>query len=189
MLPQMKDDPLVAVVRRMAAGDVSALDMLYRQLERPLFGFIHSKLNDPFAAADILHEVFLEVWRGAAGFQDRSRVRTWVYAIAWRKVVDEFRARGRVTVQDDMPDRPDEGPSALDLLQTAEEREMLRDCLGGLKADHRAAIELTFLEDMSYREVAAVIGVPEGTVKTRVFHAKALLLRCLEAKMNRRARI
>lgn len=183
----MNEDALVTVVRRIAAGDVTALDTLYRQLERPLFGFIHSKLNDPFASADILHEVFLEVWRGAAGFQDRSRVRTWVYAIAWRKVVDEFRARGRMTIQDEIPDRPDEGPSALELLQSAEERDMLRDCLGGLKPDHRAAIELTFLEDMSYREVAEVIGVPEGTVKTRVFHAKALLLRCLEAKLNRRA--
>ncbi|MEZ5885831.1 MAG: sigma factor-like helix-turn-helix DNA-binding protein [Paracoccaceae bacterium] len=68
-----------------------------------------------------------------------------------------------------MPDRPDEGPSAFDLLQTAEEREMPATVLADLRADHRAAIELTFLEDMSYREVAAVIGVPEGTVKTRFF--------------------
>ncbi len=62
----------------------------------------------------------------------------------------------------------------------------MRYCLGTLKDDHRTAISLAFYEDMTYAEIAEVAGVPEGTIKTRVFHAKKLLMRCLPGRIERR---
>ncbi len=184
----MNNEELRRLIGRIADRDKTAFDDFYRAMERPVFRFIRTKLNDPFLAADILHDAFLEVWRGAGGFQDRSSVKTWIFSIAYRKVIDVFRKESRFVGEEYLPDRPDDAPDADQCVLAAQEKAMLHHCLGVLKPDHRSAIELTFFEDMSYREVSEVIGVPEGTVKTRVFHAKSLLLRCLEAQMKPGAR-
>lgn len=184
----MTNDELVRLIRRVAEEDRAAFAALYAALEKPLYRFIAQRLNDPFRAADILHDVFLDIWRGAAGFSQKASVKTWVFAIAYRKVMDVYRATGRLAGEDELPDRPDESPDAAQCLIAAQEQSIVRDCLGTLKPEHRTAIELTFFEDMSYREIAEVTGVPEGTVKTRVFHAKSHLLRCLEGRMKSRAR-
>ena len=174
-----------ALIERIAKGDKSAFELFYRTMEKPLFRFVQSKLNDPFQSADILHDVFLEVWRGAARFEGRSSVRTWVFGIAYRKIMDVFRKDARTTVTDLLPDREDESPDVVQCLIATQDRALVQDCLGKLSPDHRSAIELTFFEDMSYREISAVMDVPEGTVKSRVFHAKMLLMRCLEGRMKK----
>lgn len=179
----MKHD-LDNLLARIARKDKSAFEQFYQELERPLFRFVQLKLNDPFRSADIVHEVFLEVWRSAGSFQKRSRVRTWVFAIAYRKVMDVFRKQDRLTFGDDVPEQIDDSPSAEACLVAAEQTDAVRHCLDTLKHEHRLAVELTFYEDMSYREIASVTGVPEGTVKSRVFHAKQLLMRCLAARLK-----
>ena len=179
----MKHD-LDSLLAEIAHKNQSAFEQFYQELERPLFRFVQLKLNDPFRAADIVHEVLLEVWRSAGTFQKRSRARTWVFAIAYRKVMDVFRQQGRVTFDDDLPEQIDDSPSAEACLVAAERSEAVRDCLGTLKPEHRLAVELTFYEDMSYRDIAAVTEVPEGTVKSRVFHAKQLMMRCLAARLK-----
>ncbi|MGB3315566.1 MAG: sigma-70 family RNA polymerase sigma factor [Albidovulum sp.] len=141
-------------------------------------------MNDPFRSADIVHEVFLEVWRSAGAFKGKSSVRTWVFAIAYRKVVDVFRREGRLSYHDDLPEQVDDSPDAATALVAAEDADAVRACLDRLRPEHRLAIELTFYEDMSYRDIASVTGVPEGTVKSRVFHAKQLLTRCLSARLK-----
>lgn len=179
----MSED-LSGLVRRVAMGERAAFEALYKALERPVFRFVRTKMNDPFRCADIVHDVFLDIWRNAAGFEERSSVKTWVFSIAYRKVVDVLRKEMRYSGDDDLPEQEDDSPDAAQCLLAVQEKAMLTHCLGTLKPDHRAAIELTFMEELSYREVAAVVGVPEGTVKTRVFHAKNLLLRCLEGQMK-----
>jgi RNA polymerase sigma-70 factor (ECF subfamily) len=179
------DGDLVALLQRTARGDRGAFTELYRTLERPMFRFIQSKLNDPHEAADILNEVFMEIWRTSGRFEGRSTVKTWIFGIAYRKTMDHFRKHRRVTVSDDIPEQVDESPDALACLAAAEEAEHVRHCLGTLSADHRAVIELAFYEDLSYGEIAGITGAPEGTIKTRVFHAKKLLLHCLGSRMKR----
>jgi RNA polymerase sigma-70 factor (ECF subfamily) len=177
------DADLAALMRGCARGDRGAFTALYQALERPVFRFIQSKLNDPHEAADILHEVFMDIWRTAQKFEGRSSVKSWVFAVAYRKTMDHFRKTRRVTVTDDLPEQEDDSPDALTCLAAAEEAEHVRHCLGTLSVDHRAAIELAFYEDLSYGEIARVTGAPEGTIKTRVFHAKKLLLHCLGLRM------
>lgn len=172
------------MLQAVADGDKTALAGLYRALEKPVYRFIFKKLNDPFEAADILHEVFMEVWRSAAKFEGRSTVKTWVFGIAYRKTMDHFRKHKRVTPSDDLPEQVDDAPDAATCLAAAQEAEHLRFCIEGLKTDHRTAIELAFFEDMSYGEISAVVDAPENTIKTRVFHAKKLLLRCLSGRMK-----
>lgn len=175
-----KPDALAALILRIAKSDRSAMAGLYAALERQLYRFIHSRLNDPFLSQDILQDVFLDVWRSADRFEGRSSVRSWVYGIAWRKVMDVHRANRKLSFSDDLPEQEDDSPSAFSQIGEEQEAQNLRGCLGGLKEDHRTAIELAFYQDLGYREIAEVLGVPEGTVKTRVFHAKRLLQHCLE---------
>ena len=182
----MTDPDLKALIERMAQRDMAAFEAFYRTLEKPLFRFLASRLNDPFACADLLHEVFLDVWNGAGRFEGRSTVKSWVFGIAYRKVMDHFRKQGRFTTDADMPEQEDDSSDALTCLAAAEDAAHLHACLGGLKPDHRAAIELTFFQDMGYRDIAEVLDVAEGTVKTRVFHAKKLLMHCLEGRFRAR---
>ncbi|MCB2129193.1 MAG: sigma-70 family RNA polymerase sigma factor [Rhodobacteraceae bacterium] len=172
------------LVRAVAGGDRAAFERLYLLMERPLFRFARLKLNDPFRSADIVHEVFLEVWRRAAEFQGKSSARTWMFAIAYRKIVDTYRREGRLSYQEELPEQIDDSADATSVLVAAEQAEAVRECLGRLRVEHRLAIELTFYEDMGYREIAEIAGVPEGTVKSRVFHAKQLLMRCLAARLR-----
>lgn len=178
-------DPLAPLLPRIADGDKQALAELYRALEKPVFRFIRSKLNDPFESADLLHDVFMEVWRSAGKFEGRSKVQTWVFGIAYRKTIDVHRRGARTSLTDEVPETADDSPDAEAWLNAGQEAEMVRHCLDTLKDEFRETIQLAFWEDMTYGQIAEVAGVPEGTVKTRVFHAKKLLLRCLEGLVRR----
>lgn len=114
-------------------------------------------------------------------------VRTWVFGIAYRKTMDAFRKKKRVEVWSDIPEQPDPSESADMVLNATQEARHLRSCIDCLSSEHRLAISLAFYEDMTYEEIAEVAGVPSGTIKSRVFHAKKLLLQCLKARVARQA--
>ena len=175
------------LVRQIAQGDKQAFARLYRELEQPTLRFIQTKLNDPFEANDILHEVFLEVWRSAGRFEGRSMVRTWVFGIAYRKVIDAFRKGKRTVLPGEMPDRADPADGAEEVVNAGQEAVHLRYCMDRLSDEHRLAIALAFYEDLSYDEIAEVADVPAGTIKSRVFHAKKNLLACLKSRVKRQA--
>lgn len=175
------------LLRRIAGGDKSALAALYRAFERPVYRFIASRLNDPHEAADILHDVFMDIWRVAASFEGRAQVRTWIFGIAYRKVIDAHRKRGRVTVTDEVPETGDVSEAADVAFAAQEEAQHLAYCMGTLSDEHRAAVSLAFYDDMTCAEIAAIAGVPEGTVKSRLFHAKRLLLHCLSGRIGERS--
>jgi len=175
------------LVQQIGRGDKQALAALYRAYEKPCYKFILSRLNDPHEAADILHEVFMDIWRVAASFEGRSQVRTWIFGIAYRKVIDAHRKRSRVTLTDEVPETGDVADAADAGYAARQEAEHLRFCVATLSDDHRSAISLAFYEDMTCAEIAEVAGVPEGTVKSRLHHAKKLLLHCLSGRLKGRA--
>lgn len=172
------------LLTQIAAGDKQALAALYRAFEKPVYKFIVSRLNDPHEASDILHEVFMDIWRAAASFEGRSQVRTWIFGIAYRKVVDVHRKRGRVTVTDEVPETGEVEDAADASYAAQQEAEHLRYCMGTLKDEHRSALSLAFYEDMTCAEIADVAGVPEGTIKSRLHHAKKLLRHCLTGRLK-----
>ena len=175
----------LALLQRIANGDKQALAELYRLMEKPVYRFIQSRLNDPFESSDILHDVFMEVWRSADRFEGRSKLQTWIFGIAYRKVIDRHRKAGRTSLTD-VPDEniADDADSAETCLVASQDAAQVQRCMAQLSDDHRSAISLAFWEDMNYREIAAVCKTAEGTIKTRIFHAKKLLLRCLSGLME-----
>ena len=96
------------MLNQIASGDKAAFAGFYREMERPVYRFIASKLKDPHEAADLLHDVFMEIWRNADKFEGRSTVKTYVFGIAYRKVMDFFRKHGRVDLTDEFSEESDD---------------------------------------------------------------------------------
>ncbi|WP_169567216.1 RNA polymerase sigma factor [Sneathiella limimaris] len=173
------------LLTKISKGDEKAFADFFRLFEKRLYNFIKQKLNDPFEAADILNETFLEVWRKAETFEGRSKVSTWLFGIAYFKTVDRMRKNGKVIVDSDsIPEIEDDSADAMACLLSKENGAHIRFCLEQLKLPHRTVIELAFLQDMAYGEIASVVDCPENTVKTRMFHAKQLMKNCLSNRLG-----
>lgn len=173
------------LLQRIATGDQRAIEDLYRVYHGRIYAFALKRLNDPADAADVLNDVMLEVWRSASRFEGRSKPLTWILGIAHHKTIDKLRKRYKVIHEELDPQTPDPDTiTALDALAGVENAKQLRECVDELSDAHRMVVHLAFFEDLSYGEIAGIAGCPEGTVKTRMFHAKKLLKQCL-VRLNR----
>jgi RNA polymerase sigma-70 factor, ECF subfamily len=179
-----------ALLRRIAAGEEAAMAEFYKAYENSIYRFILSRMNDPFEAADILNEVMLEVWRGAGRFQGRSTVKSWIFGIARHKTLDRLRSRQRNAARageepsEDIPDTDAVDPA--EAIAATQNAGFVKHCLERMSAAHREVLHLTFFEDLTYGQIAEIAGCPEGTVKTRMFHAKRAMQHCLAKLMGRR---
>jgi len=175
------DQQLAALLAHIAAGDEAALTGLYRQMEQPVYRFALSRLRDPHAAAEVLTATMLDVWRNAGQFEGRSKASTWIFGIARFKILDILRTQGKHTHEDMDPDMPDEdAPAACEWVAALEDAEALHHCLDGLPDAQREVVHFAFFQDMHYDDIAAITQCPAGTVKSRMFHARRALRRCLE---------
>ena len=182
----MDNDRAQTLVREIAAGSEAALTEFYKAFEKRVYAFSVSRLHDPHDATDVLNQVMLEVWRTAWRFEGRSTVSTWVLGITHHKVMTQFRRQGhREMVELDPGLIAETGATIDEILDQAQEAERLRRCVESLSDAHRQVVHLAFYEDLSYREIAKIVDCPEGTVKTRAFHAKKALKRCLAGEGNR----
>lgn len=169
------------LVEKIAQKDRAAFDVFYKLHEKRLYHFIQKKLNDPFEAYDILHEVFIEIWRKAERFEGRSKVSTWYFGIAFNKSIDRLRKKtpDQFSEDDTKEIVDEENLSPMEMVNATEEASLIAKCVDMLSAAQRAVVQLAFYEDMSYPEIAKIIDRPEGTVKTRIFHAKQALKLCI----------
>ncbi len=173
--PEQRDD--TQLLAAIAAGDMPAMTAFYRRHESRVYRFVLSKLNDSFAAADILNDVMMEVWKSAGRFAGRSKVTTWLLGIANHKVLDHWRRKGAREFTELNEHMADESPAANieQTIDAASDGKLLHLCMNRLSAEHREVLHLVFFEELGYTDIAGIINVPEGTVKSRVFHAKDLL--------------
>jgi len=162
----------------LARGDEEALGELYHRYGTPIFNYLLRLIHEPKIAEDLLQEVFVAVWEGAHRFRGQAKVSTWLYRIAHHRAVDWLRRQRSVVVEEieRLPGDDDPEEAALGAWQA----DQVRDALAQLSPDHRAVLELVFYHDLSYREVAQVVGCPVGTVKSRISHAKGYLIGVLK---------
>lgn len=176
-------DPDWAVVIRMAAGDRHALADLYATHRESLRRYLHTLIADPGLAEEVLQDTLYAAWIGAGGFDRRSSVRAWLFGIARRRVHDAVRRRALhvVTLLDQdletLP-APDPEPESWAIAQA--DHDQLRAAIARLRPLHREALELIFAQALPYRETADVLGVPIGTVMSRLHLAKRALRADLE---------
>jgi RNA polymerase sigma-70 factor (ECF subfamily) len=190
-VPSLKSgeqDPDTEFIKRVALGDQLALKALYEAHEKRIYAFLHATMRDSFAAADVLNETMMEVWRSAHSFEGRSKVSTWILGIARLKAFARMRKDAREPPAPVDVETPDPSSDAFDVLSASEDADAVRHCVEELASHHRAVVHFVFYEELGYAEIASILGCPENTVKTRVFHAKRLLQHCLERKWSERGR-
>ena len=164
------------LIARIRSGDQLALKTLYARHHVKIFRFAMRIVNSQPTAEDVVSEVFLDVWRNAASFEGRSEASTFLLAVARNKAYSALRKRRDQELDEDaaaeIEDQADTPEAAL---QKKNKGELLRACLGRLSAEHREVMDLVYYHDKSVEEVATIVGIPEGTVKTRMFHARKRL--------------
>ena len=177
----------LALLERVAARDEAAFRRLYELSSRSVYAFVMHRLRDAAAATEVVSETLWEVWRHPAAFRGDAKYSTWLLGIARHKLLDRLRAsRFDHEDIDDHPDLPDDDAAdGFATLAQQQRREGVAHCLEGLPEPHRECLHLAFYEDLSVAEISAVQSVPEGTVKTRLFHARAKIKRCLQALLSR----
>jgi RNA polymerase sigma-70 factor (ECF subfamily) len=172
-----------ALLRRIGGGDEDAMAAFYHEHGRVVFAQVLLVTGERVLAEEILQDTMLAVWRGASSFRGESSARSWVIAIARRQSRDRLRRR-RLRVVDDafLADQPGSGPGpevmALDRAELAEVTSAIRE----LAAPHREVLGLVFGSGLSLPEVAGVLEIPVGTVKSRLTAARTALGRILDEK-------
>ncbi|MEU6075350.1 RNA polymerase sigma factor [Micromonospora sp. NPDC047074] len=168
------------LLRMVAAGDQSALEELYVRHGPALLSYADGLLSDRHRAEEALQDTLLAVWRGAASFEHRSTVRTWLFGICRRQALRRLADRGPVHLPIDAAAdlaAGEPGPEAVTLARA--DARAVAGAMAGLAPIHREVLDLTFGAGLTHDETAAVLEVPVGTVKSRLFHARAALARAL----------
>jgi len=167
------------LLTRVVSGDREAFDAVMRVHQDRVFSVCLRILGDREKALDATQDTFLTVFRKAGQFQGRSAVGTWIYRIAVNTCYDQLRRAQRRPL-DSLPDHVDPSdPSAEEAIESAAVRPEIEGALAQLPADFRNAVILSDLEGLSLPEVAEILGVPIGTVKSRVFRGRRLLAKHL----------
>jgi RNA polymerase sigma-70 factor, ECF subfamily len=173
------DDILIA---RIAQGDRLAMQVLYGRHHVRVFRFGLRLVRDEQTAEDLISEVFLDVWRQAGKFEGRSAVSTWLLAITRFKALSVLRRRKDAELDDEAAGAIEDTSDDPEVtVQKKDTSDALRKCLGHLSADHREIVDLVYYHEKSVEEVAGIIGIPENTVKTRLFYARKKLAELLKA--------
>jgi RNA polymerase sigma-70 factor, ECF subfamily len=173
------DEMLIA---RIAGGDRLAMQTLFARHRTAVYRWLLRFVGNEATAEDLLSDVFLDVWRQADRFQARSSVSTWLLAIARFKALSARRVRKDAeldeTIEATVAD-PSDNPEIM--LQKKNRDALVREALNSLSLDHKEIIDLVYYHEKSVDECAQILGVPSGTVKTRMFYARKKMAEMVKA--------
>lgn len=188
------------LVLNLCAGLESAYEELIERFEQPVFNIISRLMDDPVDAADVVQEVFLKVFRSITSFRQDSSLKTWIYRIAVNEARNHRRWFSRHRRQEVCLDRdprisesdargyqdwlPDPGRSPFDLALDRETQELIEQALLKLNPKFRAALVLRELEGLSYEEIAEILDISLGTVKSRILRGRDALRKHLAGRLE-----
>ena len=170
------------LVKRVAAKDDRAMRALFARHRRRVLRFLIRLMKDEALAEDVVSDLFLDVWRKAATFKEQSSVSTWLLSIARNKALTALGRHSEVTLNNEIAATlvdPTADPERA--LQDKDCSAALGRCLAQLSPEHGQIIDLVYYREKSVREVAEMIGVPEPTVKTRMFYARRRMAALMKA--------
>lgn len=182
VLNDRPDGSDLALLRDMAAGRVEALNYLYARYGSLLLVYLSARLHDRQWAEEVLQDVMLIAWNGAGNFQGRSSVKTWLFTIARNQSVNAYTRRkpGPDPLDPELP-----GPGGFSpeqLLERSQTGAALQEAILQLPEEQRETLELLFFQELSQAEVAQVMQVAPGTIKSRLSRARANLRKFFKLK-------
>ena len=178
--PATSDEVLIG---RIANGDRLAMQVLFARHHVRVFRFVLRLVRHEAAAEDLISDVFLDVWRQAGRFEGRAAVSTWLLAIARFKALSSLRRKPEQELDEETAETiEDEADTPVVTLEKKDKSALIRKCLEGLSAEHREIVDLVYYHEKSVEEVAEIVGIPENTVKTRMFYARKKLAELLKAQ-------
>jgi RNA polymerase sigma-70 factor, ECF subfamily len=169
------------LLERIAARDQTALRALYARHQGRVFRFVLRLVKQDAVAEELTNEVFLEAWRNAGTFEGKASASTWLLSIAHHRAVSSLRKRRELAWNEEAAAEiadTDDDPEVV--AQKADKSVLLRRAMDQLSPEHREIIDLVYYHEMSIAEVSEVIGIPENTVKTRMFYARKRLSEILK---------
>ncbi|ARI55422.1 MULTISPECIES: sigma-70 family RNA polymerase sigma factor [Streptomyces] len=168
---------------RVARGDQEAFAHVYDAVSGPVLGLVRSILRDPAQSEEVAQEVLVEVWRTAPRFQaSRGSAMNWVLTLAHHRAVDRVRSAEAAAAREHRAALLDRTPAfdeVSEQVETRLEREQVRRCLRTLSELQRQSVTLAYYRGLTYREVAELLTVPLGTIKTRLRDGLIRLRDCL----------
>src|SRR5260370_4828394 len=186
-----EDDELV---RRLRAGEEAAYEALLARFQQPVYNLAFRLLSNPGDASDGVQEVFLKVCRNGGHFRSQSSLKTWIYRITVNEAHNQrrwfFRHRSREVGLDDETDEgcsrtvPDTGRSPFDCAFDREKHVLIENALGRINPLFREVVVLRDIEDLSYEEIAEVLQISLGTVKSRIMRGREALREELTGRLE-----
>ncbi|MCC7250966.1 sigma-70 family RNA polymerase sigma factor [Hyphomicrobium sp.] len=171
------------LIERIARGDREALKDIYGRHHMRIYRFLVRMTGNEGMAEDIMNEVFLAAWQGASRYEGRSAPLTWLLSIAHNKAASRMRKRQAATaLLDAAADVADLADTPDIVAQKEDKGRLIRQCMDALSSEHRTIVDLVYYQERSVAEAAEILGIPEGTVKTRMFHARKKLSELLAAR-------
>lgn len=158
------------------------MQALYGRHHVRVFRFLMRIVRNESTAEDLVSDVFVDVWQQAPRFEERAAVTTWLLSIARFKALSSLRRRRESELDDDMAGQIEDDADTPEVTaQKSSKADVMRACIAKLSAEHAEVIQLVYYHEQSVEEVATVLGIPEATVKTRMFYARKKLSEQLKA--------
>jgi len=184
-----------ALVTALSQGSDDAYEILIQRYQQPVYSLVCRLMNDPADAPDIVQEVFLKVFRNIGSFRGNSSLKTWIYRIAVNEAYNHrrwFCRHQRQEVALGSEEAPasyaggmtDPGRSPFEQAADHETRALVEQALEKLNPKFRAAVVLRDIEDLNYEDIATVLDVSLGTVKSRILRGREALRKILEGRLD-----
>jgi RNA polymerase sigma-70 factor, ECF subfamily len=182
-VPPSRNESDLLLLERIEQGDRAALHELYAAYYHAVLRFMQRITRSLELAQEGVNDVMLTVWRNSKSFGRRSSVSTWIMGIAYHKALKALASKRRWSSRFgfDIDDFEDRSEAAVEPSEHRDLRDVLTKALDALPPAQRAVVELTYFGGYSYEEIAAIMGCPVNTVKTRMFHARMKLREILPA--------
>lgn len=185
------------LIEGLRSGVESAYERLIAQYQQPIYNLVYRLLNDPADACDVVQEVFVKIFRNINSFRSQSSLKTWIYRIALNEAHNRRRWFCRHKKQEVDFDRdepgvglslqdtlPDAGSSPFELALSSEAQAFIEEALKALNPTFREVVVLRDVEELSYEEIADVLGINIGTVKSRILRGREALRKEVAERMG-----
>jgi RNA polymerase sigma-70 factor, ECF subfamily len=185
-----------ALVEGLRSGTEQAYETLIDRYQQPVYNLVYRLMDDPSESPDVVQEIFLKVFRNIGNFRGNSSLKTWIYRIAFNEAYNHRRwftrhKRQEIGLEANEDDQfsygdvlPDTGRSAFDMVSDREMHSLIEEALGELNPAFRAAVVLRDIEELSYEEIAEVLQVSLGTVKSRILRGREALKKALAGRLR-----